>query len=44
MRDKIREKLESMEAEGIKCVPIEDVHIILTAHYNLMYQLVYEGR
>ena len=44
MRDRIRDKLESMEAEGVSCVPIEDVRIILTAHYNLMYQLVYEGR
>ena len=40
MRDRNREKLESMEAEGVKCVPIEDVRIILNAHYNLMYQLV----
>jgi len=30
--------------EGVTCVPIQDVHIILNAHYNLMYQLVYEGR
>jgi len=44
MRDQIREKLENMEAEGVKCVPIKDVRIILNAHYNLMYQLVYEGR
>jgi len=44
MRDHIREKLESMEAEGVTCVPIEDLRIILNAHYNLMYQLVYEGR
>ena len=44
MRDRIREKLESMEAEGITSVPIEDVRIILNAHYNLMYQLVYDGR
>ena len=44
MRDRIREKLENMEAEGVTCVPIEDVRIILNAHYNLMYQLVYEDR
>ena len=44
MRDRIREKLESMEAEGITCVPISDVRIILTEHYNLMHQLVYEAR
>ena len=44
MRDSIREKLENMEAEGVKCVPIEDVRIILTAHYNLMHQLIYETR
>ena len=44
MRDRNREKLESMEAEGVTCVPIEDVRIILNAHYNLMYQLVYEGK
>ena len=44
MRDHIREKLESMEAEGVTCLPIQDVRIILNAHYNLMYQLVYEGR
>lgn len=44
MRDSIREKLESMEAEGVTCIPIEDVRIILNAHYNLMYQLVYDGR
>jgi hypothetical protein len=44
MRDTIREKLECMEAEGITCVPISDVRIILTAHYNLMHQLIYEAR
>ena len=33
-----------MEAEGVTCVPIEDVRIILNAHYNLLYQLVYMGR
>ena len=44
MRDRIREKLENMEAEGVKCVPIEDVRIILTEHYNLMHQLIYETR
>jgi len=44
MRDTVREKLERMEAEGITCIPIGDVRIILTAHYNLMHQLVYESR
>ena len=44
MRDHIREKLESMEAEGVTCLPIQDVRIILNAHYNLMYQLVYKGK
>ena len=44
IRDRIREKLENMEAEGVKCVPIEDVRIILTEHYNLMHQLIYETR
>ena len=44
MRDRIREKLESMEAEGVTCVPISDVRIILTEHYNLMHQLIYEVR
>ena len=43
MRDRIREKLESME-EGITCVPISDVRFILTEHYNLMHQLIYETR
>ena len=44
MRDHTREKLESIESEGVTCIPIEDLRIILNAHYNLMYQLVYEGR
>ena len=30
--------------ENTTCVPIEDVRIILNAHYNLMYQLVYDAR
>jgi hypothetical protein len=44
MRDSIREKLENMEAEGVTCVPISDVRFILTEHYNLMHQLIYETR
>ena len=44
MRDRIREKLENMEAEGVTCVPISDVRIILTEHYNLMHRLIYEAR
>ena len=44
MRDRIREKLENMEAEGVTCIPIADVRIILTEHYNLMHQLIYEAR
>jgi hypothetical protein len=44
MRDRIREKLENMEAEDVTCVPITDVRIILTEHYNLMHQLIYETR
>ena len=44
MRDRIREKLENMEAEGVTCVPISDVRIILTEHYNLMHQIIYETR
>ena len=43
-RESVREMLESMEAEGISCIPIEDVRIILTEHYNFMYQLIYTGR
>jgi hypothetical protein len=44
MRETVREKLESMEAEGVTCIPIEDVRIMLSEHYNFMYQLIYEGR
>jgi len=44
MRETAREKLESMEAEGVTCIPIEDVRIILTEHYNFMYRLIYEVR
>lgn len=44
MRDQVREKLESMEEEGITCIPIADVRIMLTEHYNFMYRLIYEGR
>ena len=44
MRDRVRDKLENMEAEGVTCVPISDVRIILTEHYNLMHQLIYETR
>jgi Zn-dependent membrane protease YugP len=43
-RESVREMLENMEAEGISCIPIEDVRIILTEHYNFMYQLIYAGR
>ena len=44
MRETVREKLESMEAGGVTCIPIEDVRIMLSEHYNFMYQLIYEGR
>jgi len=44
MRDSIREKLESIEAEGVTCIPISDVRIILTEHYNLIYQIIYDDR
>jgi hypothetical protein len=44
MRETVQEKLESMGAEGITCIPIEDVRIMLTEHYNFMYRLIYEGR
>jgi hypothetical protein len=44
MRETIRDKLESMEAEGVTCIPIADVRIMLTEHYNFMYRLIYEGR
>jgi len=43
MRETVQEK-ESMEAEGITCIPIEDVRIMLTEHYNFMYRLIYEVR
>ena len=39
-----REKLEGMEAEGVTCIPISDVRIMLAGHYNLMHQLIYETR
>ena len=44
MRETVQEKLESMEAEGVTCIPIADVRIMLTEHYNFMYRLIYEGR
>jgi hypothetical protein len=44
MRDGVRERLEAMEAQGITCIPIADVRMILTEHYNLMYLLIHEGR
>ena len=44
MRDRTSEKLASMEAKGVTCVPISDVRIILTEHYNFMHQLIYETR
>jgi hypothetical protein len=44
MRDRVREKLENMEAEGITCVPISDVRIIKAEHYNMMHRLIYEAR
>jgi hypothetical protein len=44
MRETIREKLESMEAEGVTCIPIADVRFMLTEPYNFMYRLIYEGR
>ena len=33
-----------MEVVGVTCIPIENVRIILTVNYNLMYQFVHEGR
>jgi len=42
MREMVREKLESMEAEGITSIPIDDVLFMLTEHYNFMYQLICE--
>jgi hypothetical protein len=44
MRETFRERLESMEAEGVTCIPIADVRIMMTEHYNFMYRLIYEGR
>jgi transcription initiation factor IIE alpha subunit len=44
MRETVRNKLESMEAEGVTCIPIEDVRIMLTEYYNFIYRLIYEGR
>ena len=43
MRDRVRDKLDSMESEGVNCIPISDVRFILTEHYNLMHQLIYDG-
>ena len=43
MRETVREKLDGMEAEGVTCIPIADVRIMLTDHYNFMYRLIYEG-
>ena len=42
-REPVREILQGMEAEGIFCIPIEDVRIILTGHCNFMYRLIYPG-
>jgi len=44
MRETGRDKPESMEVEGITCIPIDDVRIKQTEHYNIMCRLVYEGR
>ena len=44
LRNSTREKLEGMEAEGVTCIPISDVRIMLAGHYNLMHQLIYETR
>lgn len=44
MRETVCEKLESMEAEGVTCITIADVRIMLNEHYNFMYRLIYEGR
>ena len=44
MRETVQEKLESMETKGVTCIPIADVRIMLTGHYNFMYRLIYEGR
>ena len=43
MRETVRERLERMESEGVTCIPIAVVRIMLTEHYNFMYRLVYEG-
>ena len=40
----VRSKLEYIKAEGVTCIPIVDVRIMLTEHYNFIYQLIYEGR
>ena len=44
MRETVQEKLNSMESEGVTCIPIADVRIMLTEHYNFMYRLIHEGR
>jgi hypothetical protein len=44
MRERVQEKLQNMEEEGVTCIPIGDVRIMLTEHYNFMYRLIYEGR
>ena len=44
MRETIQEKLDNMEAEGVTCIPIADVRVMLTGHYNFMYRLIYEDK
>lgn len=44
MRETVQDKLDSMELEGVTCIPLADVRIMLTEHYNFMYRLIYEGR
>ena len=44
MRETVQDKLNSMEMEGITCIPIDDVRIMLTEHYNFMYRLVYNEK
>ena len=42
IRETAQGKLDSMEAEGVTCIPIAEVRVMLTGHYNFMYRLIYE--
>jgi hypothetical protein len=44
MQESTREKPEGMEVEDVALIPWEHERIMLIEHYNIIQQLIHEGR